>query len=371
MSTSHAAEEVAATGKPRPPFWRSGTALIFLGLILGVVLGGFLPQDQHPTAFAFFQFCSKGFLSLIKGIIVPLLVATIITGIAQTGDLKAVGRMGAKSLLYFEVVTTVALFVGLVVANWLKPGEGLPLKADAHTALAVPKSGWEIALHAFPSNLVKHAADGDILPVVIFATLFGVAPAILLYVWTLHDVRGVGWAVAMLFATCCALRLARFNTELEAPDRPAWTQYFFTGIPAPAAAGLALTPLIASFVIGDAFARSWALNAVFLTFVAGMMVSRVPTFSIKKIRIPPERVLATLLLASVVIVGLVVETWLTLSLIGLAYLLSLPFGIVVARRMRERESAASAASAAEAASADEPATGERVVNLGPRQQRPL
>ena len=200
---------------------------------------------------------------------------------------------------------------------------------------------------------------------------FGVAPAILLYVWTLHDVRGVGWAVAMLFATCCALRLARFNTELEAPDRPAWTQYFFTGIPAPAAAGLALTPLIASFVIGDAFARSWALNAVFLTFVAGMMVSRVPTFSIKKIRIPPERVLATLLLASVVIVGLVVETWLTLSLIGLAYLLSLPFGIVVARRMRERESAASAASAAEAASADEPATGERVVNLGPRQQRPL
>ncbi len=80
------------------------------------------------------------------------------------------------------------------------------------------------------------------------------APAILAYMWTLHDVRGVGWAVAMLFATCCALRLARFNTELEAADRPQWTHYFFTGIPAPAAAGLALTPLIASFVIGDGFA---------------------------------------------------------------------------------------------------------------------
>lgn len=175
MSTPLAAEGGARETTTRPPFWRSGTALIFLGLILGVILGGFLPQDQHPTAFAFFQFCSKGFLSLIKGIIVPLLVATIITGIAQTGDLKAVGRMGAKSLLYFEVVTTVALFVGLVVANWLKPGEGLPLKADAHTVLAAPKSGWEIALHAFPSNLIKHAAEGDILPVVIFATLFGVA----------------------------------------------------------------------------------------------------------------------------------------------------------------------------------------------------
>ena len=62
---------------------------------------------------------------------------------------------------------------------------------------------------------------------------FGVAPAVLAYLWTLHDVRGIGWALAMLFATCCALRLARFNTELEAPDRPRWTQYFFTGIPAP------------------------------------------------------------------------------------------------------------------------------------------
>ena len=193
---------------------------------------------------------------------------------------------------------------------------------------------------------------------------FGVAPAILAYMWTLHDVRGVGWAVAMLFATCCALRLARFNTELEAPDRPGWTQYFFTGIPAPAAAGLALTPLIASFVIGDGIARSWALNAVFLVFVAAMMVSRLPTFSIKKIRIAPDRVLPTLLLASVVIVGLVVETWLTLSLIGLVYLLSIPVAVVVARRMRNREAAATPS----ALPAEDDA--ERVVSLGPRQQRP-
>jgi Na+/H+-dicarboxylate symporter len=160
----------------RTPRWRSGTTLIFVALILGVVVGGFLPADRHPTAFALFQFCSKGFLALIKGIIVPLLVSTIITGIAQTGDLKAVGRMGAKSLLYFEIVTTIALFVGLGIGNWLKPGEGLPLNHDASAALAVaPKSGWEIALHAFPSNLIEHAAKGDILPVVIFAALFGIA----------------------------------------------------------------------------------------------------------------------------------------------------------------------------------------------------
>jgi proton glutamate symport protein len=171
---------VAETAPPssppvRKPFWRSGTALIFLGLVLGVVMGGFLPADQHPTWFAFFQFCSKGFLALIKGIIVPLLVATIITGIAQTGDLKAVGRMGAKSLLYFEVITTIALFLGLGIANWLKPGEGLHIQADAHATLAVPQTGWQIALHAFPSNVIEHAAKGDILPVVVFATLFGIA----------------------------------------------------------------------------------------------------------------------------------------------------------------------------------------------------
>ena len=153
----------------------SGTPLIFLALCLGVLIGGLLPEAEHPTAFHFFQFLSKGFITLIKGVIVPILVATIITGIAQTGDLKSVGRMGAKALLYFEVVTTIALFLGLVIANTLKPGEGLPLGAGQHTALAPQQSGWELAIHSFPSNLVKHAADGDILPVVVFSALFGIA----------------------------------------------------------------------------------------------------------------------------------------------------------------------------------------------------
>ena len=84
-----------------------------MGLILGVVLGGFLPQDQYPWAYDTFRFLSKAFISLIKGLIVPLLLSTIIVGIAQTGDIRAVGRMGAKALIYFEVVTTLALFIGL------------------------------------------------------------------------------------------------------------------------------------------------------------------------------------------------------------------------------------------------------------------
>jgi Na+/H+-dicarboxylate symporter len=159
------------------PWYRSSTFWIFLGLLLGVALGGFLPQDQHPEAYNLFRFLSRAFISLIKGLIVPLLLSTIIVGIAQTGDLRAVGRMGAKALLYFEIVTTLALFIGLAVGNWLKPGANLPMDLGAHAAVAVvkAKTGWEVALHLFPSNLIQHAAEGDILPVVIFATIFGVA----------------------------------------------------------------------------------------------------------------------------------------------------------------------------------------------------
>lgn len=161
----------------RKSFYTSSTFFIFLAIVLGVVLGGFFPQDEYPTVYKLFLFLSKAFISLIKGLIVPLLVSTIIVGIAQTGDIKAVGRMGGKALVYFEVVTTLALIIGLLIANWIRPGDGLPLDLTAHSTVHATqaKTGWEIALHAFPSNLIKHAAEADILPVVIFSTLFGVA----------------------------------------------------------------------------------------------------------------------------------------------------------------------------------------------------
>jgi proton glutamate symport protein len=158
-------------------WYRSSTFWIFVGLFLGVVLGGFLPSDDHPTAYEAFRFVSRAFIALIKGLIVPLLFSTIVVGIAQTGDLKAVGRMGGKALLYFEIITTLALFIGLGVVNWLRPGDGLPIDLSGHATanLAKPQTGWEIALHLFPSNLIHHAAEGDILPVVVFATLFGLS----------------------------------------------------------------------------------------------------------------------------------------------------------------------------------------------------
>jgi len=158
-------------------FWRTSTFWIFVGLIMGVVLGGFFPKDEFSGMYNFFRFLSRSFIALIKGLIVPLLVSTIIVGIAQTGDIKAVGRMGAKALLYFEIVTTIALFLGLGIANWVKPGANLPLDLSAHTTVAAaqPQTGWDIVFHIFPSNLIEHAAKADILPVVVFAALFGVA----------------------------------------------------------------------------------------------------------------------------------------------------------------------------------------------------
>ena len=126
---------------------------------------------------------------------------------------------------------------------------------------------------------------------------FGVAPAVLVYLWSLNQVKALGWTLVLLFATCCALRLARFNTELEATDRPPWMSRFFTGMPAPAAAGCAIIPLLLAFAFELDWPRNWLLNAAVLTAVSVMMVSRIPTFSIKTVvvRVKPDWILPTLI----------------------------------------------------------------------------
>jgi proton glutamate symport protein len=167
-----------STTSPRRPLWRSGTFWIVVAIALGVLLGGAFPSDTHPTIYALFRFLSQAFIALIKGLIVPLLFSTLVVGIAQTGDLRAVGRMGLRALLYFEIVTTLALVIGLVLANWLRPGDGLPIDLSVTSSGVVPhepQSGWAIALHLFPSNLAKHWYEGDLLPIVVFAVLFGIS----------------------------------------------------------------------------------------------------------------------------------------------------------------------------------------------------
>ena len=199
---------------------------------------------------------------------------------------------------------------------------------------------------------------------------FGVAPAVIVYLWVLSDVRGFGWAVALVFATCCALRLARFNAELDTPERPPWALYYFTGVPAPAAAGLAVLPMMASFVVGPELMRHWLLNAAVLLVVAVLMVSRVPTFSVKRLRIKPTLVIPSLIMGVFVTVLLVTEVWLMLSLLGVVYLGSIPVSWVMAKRMEaaaaaerraaaERAPAEGASSEPATAAGDTPAAGDR------------
>ncbi|MDP9051233.1 MAG: cation:dicarboxylase symporter family transporter, partial [Acidobacteriota bacterium] len=155
---------------------RTLTPWIFVAMVAGAELGFDAPSfATHLRVF------SDIFLRLIKTIVAPLIFATLVTGIAGHGDMKSVGRMGIKSLVYFEVLTTLALVIGLVAINLSRAGVGLvvPAAAGSTEALAkVPPAHWdEFLLHVFPENIAKSVAEGQILQVAVFAVLFGVALA--------------------------------------------------------------------------------------------------------------------------------------------------------------------------------------------------
>jgi CDP-diacylglycerol--serine O-phosphatidyltransferase len=169
---------------------------------------------------------------------------------------------------------------------------------------------------------------------------FGVAPALLAYYWTLKSLGGLGWAVALLFAVCCGLRLARFNTKLDNTDLPAWTSRFFSGVPAPAAAGLAMMPLFATFEFGRGWFDRPVLSGILLTAIALLMVSRLPTYSFKRTRVPQDYVVPMLIGLAALATFMVSYTWLTLMAIGVVYAGSLPFSFLAHRRLQERSAAA-------------------------------
>jgi CDP-diacylglycerol---serine O-phosphatidyltransferase len=163
---------------------------------------------------------------------------------------------------------------------------------------------------------------------------FGVAPAVLLYLWTMSQLASLGWALVLLFGVCCALRLARFNTQLGA-ELPPYAYNFFTGVPAPAGAGLVMIPMFVTFEFELAFFRSPYVNGLVLAGVAALMVSRIPTFSFKRFRVPAEWVLPMLLVIGGLAAFLTTEPWGTLLLIGVLYLGSIPLSIRSYRKLRE------------------------------------
>ena len=172
---------------------------------------------------------------------------------------------------------------------------------------------------------------------------FGVSPALVLYLASLKDAGALGWVVTLMFPMCSALRLARFNTALLADTPPpAWTGSYFTGVPAPAGALLALIPLMVSFEIEATWPRHALVVGTVLIVVGGLMVSRLPTFSFKKGRVPRHLVLPSLLAAALVMGVLASSPWIGLSLLGLAYASLIPLSWLSYRRQaaRDRETAA-------------------------------
>lgn len=153
---------------------KSLTTWILISMVVGAEIG-----HDYPEAGIKLQVLSKVFLKMIKTIIAPLLFATLVYGIAGHSDLKQVGRMGWKSILYFEVVTTIALFIGLAAINISQAGMGITLPPGAHEELPVvpPQSFNDIILHIFPENIAKSIADGAILQIVVFSIIFGIALA--------------------------------------------------------------------------------------------------------------------------------------------------------------------------------------------------
>jgi len=180
---------------------------------------------------------------------------------------------------------------------------------------------------------------------------FGVAPALILYFWSLHELKSAGWIAAMVFAICAGLRLARFNVMIDDPNQPSWAGNFFTGIPAPAGAITVLLPIYLDLLglPGAGLFTVW-LTFIYTLTIGLLMVSRLPVFSGKRVgkRVTPEMVLPVFVIVVLFFALLISYTWAVLTIGTLAYLICLPIGLWSYRRYQERDAALAAAQAAPA-----------------------
>ena len=243
----------------RRPWYRpSLTTQILIGLLAGGLLGYISPDWGNRV-----YFLRDIFLNLIKSIIAPLIFATLVVGIAGGGDLKKVGRMGLKALLYFEIVTTIALFIGLGIVNLTKPGYGVALTAarDISQLQQTHAQGFrEMLVHIFPSSVLDAMVRGDVLQIVAFSALFAIA------------VSAMGKVAAPILRGCEALSQVMFK---------------FTGYVmmfAPIGVGAAMAHTIATNGLGVLVNLGKLIGSLYLAlfvlvvFVFGsvMIIARVP-----------------------------------------------------------------------------------------------
>lgn len=180
---------------------------------------------------------------------------------------------------------------------------------------------------------------------------FGVAPALILYFWGLHELKSAGWIAALVFAICAALRLARFNVMIDDPNKPAWSGNFFTGIPAPAGALTVLLPIYLFFLgVSNNLITIW-FTFFYTLAIALLMVSRLPVLSGKRVgkRVPPEMVLPLFVVFVLVLALLISYPWEMLTLGTVVYLACLPFSWLSHRDYIRKDAEALAAASAEPA----------------------
>src|SRR5258708_6019589 len=256
-----------ATGRPwyRP----SLTTQILIGLVLGGLLGYLSPKWGNNI-----YFLRDIFLNLIKSIIAPLIFSTLVVGIAGGGDLKKVGRMGAKALLYFEIVTTIALFIGLGIVNLTKPGAGVLLAGGGDITSLVktqPQGFRDLLVHIFPASVIDSMVRGDVLQIVAFSVLFAMA------------VSAMGQRAAPLLRGCEALAQVMFK----------FTNYVMMF--APIGVGAAMAHTIATNGLGVLKNLGLLIGSLYLALVifvvvvfgAVMIIARVPIWQfLKAVREP-------------------------------------------------------------------------------------
>lgn len=169
---------------------------------------------------------------------------------------------------------------------------------------------------------------------------FGVAPCIVLYLWIMQHAGGIGWFAVMAFTVATALRLARFNVDAKAEKNPEEddkkSAYYFKGVPSPAGALLSLMPLSISLYFGShsmaGFPITSSFVAIWILCIAGLMISNIPTYSIKRVKLPQKLAIPLLACVGLTIAALVTEPWLTLTLLGCIYLSLIPFSYFAHKR---------------------------------------
>ncbi len=254
------------------------------------------------------------------------------------GVMGSAARRRLKSLsfnrIFPNILTLLALCAGLTAIRY-----GLNEQWDRAAAalvLAGMLDGVDGRVARMLRGTTKFGAELDSLA---DAVSFGVAPALLMYLWVMNDAGSVGWALCLLHAVCCVLRLARFNTMVGQPDLPAWAHNYFTGVPSPGGAGIAILPLVLWLYSDAAIFASPVIAGAFLLASSILMVSRVPVYAGKHVRLKPHWVVPLMVLVGAVAAFLVTDPWATLSVVGFAYLFSIPLSAWSFRRLKARAAA--------------------------------